>query len=121
MTVAMSVRLFGVAVDAVADFFHGGVHTVPTLDLDPFAILEVFVVLEEMLDAGELFAGKIFRLLDVAVRRVNFVDWDRQQLGIAAGFVIHVQYTNGKSTNDGSGLNRARSKPGNIEWSVTIL
>ncbi|EGP44879.1 hypothetical protein AXXA_18852 [Achromobacter insuavis AXX-A] len=50
----------------------GGVDALPALDLDPLALFQVLVVLEEVLDAGRVFGRQVFVGLDVAVRGYSF-------------------------------------------------
>src|SRR5690606_24518926 len=69
-----------------------------------FAFLEIFVVLEEVLDAGQIFLGQVGRRLDVTVRGIEFVDRHSQQLGIATRFVVHLQHTDGARTDHGANL-----------------
>src|SRR5690606_18284292 len=97
-----------VALGAAQDFFLGGFDALPALYLDPLAFFEVFVVLEEVLDALNVFRGQVFVRLDVAVRRVELVDRHGQQLGVTAGLVVHFEHAQGTAAHHGAHLDGER-------------
>src|SRR5688572_30025336 len=73
--------------DAVDDLLPRAGRTDPALDLDPFAALEVLVVLEEMGNCGELRLGDVARRLDTAVDARQLLDRHREHFRIVAGLV----------------------------------
>src|SRR5690606_32246976 len=101
---------FGVALDAVSDFLAGGFHAFPTLYFYPLALFQILIVLEEVLDAGQLFGGQVVRALDVTVRRIQLVHRHGQQFGIAARLVVHVQDADGARTDHRAHLHREGSQ-----------
>src|SRR5690606_36644014 len=90
------------------DFFLGGLDAFPALYFDPFAFFEVFVVLEEMLDALNVFGGQVFVRLDVAVRRVELVYRNRQELGVTTCFIVHFEHAQRTATHHGAHLDGER-------------
>src|SRR5699024_1723996 len=84
-----------VTLRTIHDFLAGCIRTGPALDLDPFALFKVLVVLKEMLNAGGFFSRQILGGTYGAIRRVQLVHRHGQYLGIATGLVVHLQHANG--------------------------
>src|SRR5690606_8399720 len=90
-TVFMCSGSCAVTRSTVHDFLGGGFGAFPALNLDPLALLEIFVVLEEMLNLAAHFLGNVFDRAQAAVGGIQFVDGHGQKLGVAAGFVFHLE------------------------------
>src|SRR5690606_11286355 len=80
-------RLFGVALDRVDQDALGLLGRAPAFELDPLALLQVLVVLEEVADALEPVGAHLVDVLDVGIALEHLGHGDREQLLVAAGLV----------------------------------
>src|SRR5690606_7310573 len=92
----------------VDDFLGRGFGAFPALHLDPFALLEILVVLEEVLNLTTHLAGYIVGRTQASVCRVQLVHGYGQQLGVDARFVFHLQHAQRPAAHHGTHLNRER-------------
>jgi hypothetical protein len=109
-----------VGCDAVDDFRFRFIRAGPAFDLDPLAFFEVLVVLEEVLDLLQAQVLQVFRLLPVAVDRQDLVDRHGQDLGIAAGFVGHLQHADRAATHDHAREQRERGDDQHVAWVAVV-
>src|SRR5690606_253894 len=70
----------------------GFVVVAPAIDLDPLALLEVLVVLEEVADALQPVLRDLLDVLDVGVAGEHLGDRHGQDLLVGAGLVAHLQH-----------------------------
>jgi DNA-binding transcriptional LysR family regulator len=80
------------AFDASQDLGLGFFSANPAFDLDPLALLEILVVLEEVADAFQPVRGHALDVVDMGVAGENFRRRNHHQLLVAAGFVGHLQH-----------------------------
>src|SRR3989338_5511265 len=86
--------LFLVSSDRLVNQVAGLIGASPAFNLDPLALLQIFVVLEEVLDLLDQQWGQVGVFLYVFVQHGQFVVRYGNQLGVAAGFVAHQQHAN---------------------------
>src|SRR5690606_25565797 len=84
----------------------GGVGAFPAFNLDPLALLQILVVLEEVLDLLDQQRRQVGVFLHVLVQLSQLVVGDGDQLGVAAGFVGHVQHADRAAADDRARSNR---------------
>src|SRR5690606_35163458 len=70
----------------------GGVGAFPAFNLDPLALFQILVVLEEVLDLLDQQRGQVGVFLDVVVQLSQLLVRDGDQLGVATGFIGPVQH-----------------------------
>src|SRR3546814_16768131 len=76
-----------VALDRLGEDLLGLGRAAPAVELDPLALLQVLVVLEEVADALEPVRADLGDVVDVAVAGEQLVDRNRQDLLVAAALV----------------------------------
>src|SRR5690554_5815597 len=86
----------------------GSCGVVPAFRLYRPARLKSLVVLEEVTDLVAQQLGQVVDFFNVVVSGGQLFVGNRNQLGVATGFVFHVQYTNRTAANNGTGLDRVR-------------
>src|SRR5690606_4134925 len=64
----------------------------PAFDLDPLALFQILVVLEEVTDALEPVGADLVDVVDVGIALEDLAYRHRQQLLVAAGLVGHLQH-----------------------------
>src|SRR3546814_20701352 len=80
-----------VALDRLGEDLLGLGRAAPAVELDPLALLQVLVVLDEVADALEPVRADLGDVVDVAVAGEHLVDRTRQALPVAACLVAHRQ------------------------------
>src|SRR5690606_18846747 len=80
------------ALHRLDDLAAGGLRALPAVELDPLALLQVLVVLEEVADALQPVLADLADVLDVGIAGEHLLDRHGQQLGVLAGLVLHLQH-----------------------------
>ncbi|CAM2160998.1 hypothetical protein PT2222_90215 [Paraburkholderia tropica] len=94
--------------EAFSDFLVSGFDADPAFDLDPLALFERLVVLEEVLDLVFQVLGHVVQRLDVRRHRANLVVRHGDQLRVDARLVRHLQHAERARTHDRAGQQRER-------------
>ena len=98
----------------------GGVGAFPAFDLDPLAFLEIFVVGKEVLDLLDQQGWQVGVFLHVDVQLRQLVVRNRDDLGVAAAVVGHVQYANRAGADNRAWGDRVRGNDQHVER-ITVV
>ncbi|KAI3488917.1 hypothetical protein L1887_46947 [Cichorium endivia] len=106
--------------DRLGDLGAGRVSVAPAIDLDPFAFLEILVVLEEVLDLLQQQGWQVGVFLHVDVQLRQLVVRYGDDLGIAAAVVGHVQHADRTGADHRAWRDRVRGHDQHVQG-ITVV